>query len=100
MAPVLEFDRLAQAIKFLAALHDVSRRSPTSWRRISALSARTGIRGARLELVVCDIVTAGLVQQHLADAGLVILTSKGWAVVGKEISLEQMLRRQMLPGPT
>ena len=35
-------DRLALATKFVVALHDVSCRNPASWRRISAIGARTG----------------------------------------------------------
>ena len=43
------------------------------------MSARTGITGAQLELAVYDLVTAGLVEQHVDDAGLVILTDEAWA---------------------
>jgi hypothetical protein len=73
-------DRLELATKFVAALHDVSRRNPASWRRISAIGARTSIKGDQLEQVVADVVTAGLVERRVDEPGLVILTSKGWAI--------------------
>jgi hypothetical protein len=41
-------DRLTLATKFVAALHDVSRRNPAWWRRISAIGARMGIKGDQL----------------------------------------------------
>lgn len=72
-------DRRALAAKFLAALRDASLSNRDSWRRIRAISARTGITGVQLELAIYDLVTAGLVEQHVDDAGLVILTDKGWA---------------------
>jgi hypothetical protein len=56
-------DHLALATKFVAALHDVSRRNPASWRRISAIGARTGIKGDQLERVVADAVTASWLRQ-------------------------------------
>ena len=73
-------DRLALAAKFVTALHDVSRRNPASWRRVSAIGARTGIKGDKLEQVVADVVAAGLVERRVDEPGLVILTSKGWAI--------------------
>jgi hypothetical protein len=73
-------DRLALATKFVMALHDVSRRNPTSWRRISAIGARTGLKGADLERVVADVVAAGLVEQRADDPCLIILTNSGWDV--------------------
>ena len=73
-----KLDRLALAAKFVMALHDVSRRNPTSWRRISAIGARTGIKGADLERVVADVVAAGLVEQRADDPCVVILTNRGW----------------------
>jgi len=73
-----KLDRLALATKFVMALHDVSRRNPTSWRRISAIGARTGIKGADLERVVADVVAAGLVEQRADDPWVIILTNSGW----------------------
>jgi hypothetical protein len=75
-----QLDRLALATKFVMALHDVSRRNPTSWRRISAIGARTGIKAADLERVVADVVAAGLVQQQADDPCRIILTNRGWDV--------------------
>ena len=75
-----KLDRLALATKFVMALHDVSRRNPTSWRRISAIGARTGIKGADLERVAADVVAAGLVEQRADDPSLIILTNRGWDV--------------------
>ena len=77
-----KLDRPALATKFLVALHDVSRRNPVAWRRISAISARTGIKGAQLDQVVAYVVTAGLVEQHVDDATLVVLTDRGWRSAG------------------
>ena len=76
-------DRLALATKFMMALHDVSRRNPTSWRRISAIGARTGIKGADLERVAADVVAAGLVEQRADDPSLIILTNSGWDVASR-----------------
>ena len=73
-----QLDRPALATKFVMALHDASRRNPTSWRRISAISARTGIKGAHLGRVVADAVAAGLVEQRADDPCLIILTNRGW----------------------
>ena len=73
-----KLDRLALAAKFVMALHDASIRNPTSWRRVSAIGARTGIRGADLERVVANVVAAGLVEQRADDTGLIILTNRGW----------------------
>jgi hypothetical protein len=56
-------DRLALATKFVAALHDISRRNPASWRRISAIDTRTGIKGDKLEQVVADVAAAGVVER-------------------------------------
>ncbi|GEP60227.1 hypothetical protein [Reyranella soli] len=75
----MDLDRLTLATKFVTALYDASRRNPASWRRVSAIGARTGIKGGQLEQVVSDVVTAGLVEQHVDDARLVILTNEGWA---------------------
>ena len=73
-------DRLALATKFVAALVDASRRNPSTWRRVSAIGARTGIKGDELDQVVVDVVAAGLVERRVDEPGLVILTSKGWAI--------------------
>jgi hypothetical protein len=73
-----ELDRLALTTKFVAALHDVSLRNPTTWRRVSAIGARTGIKGAELDQVVAEAVAAGLVEHRAANPGIVILTSRGW----------------------
>ncbi len=73
-------DRLTLAIKFVAALHDASRRNPASWRRISAIGARTGIKGALLDQVVADAVTLGLVKRRVDDPSFVTLTNEGWAI--------------------
>jgi len=75
-----KINRLALATKFVMALHDVSRRNPTSWRRISAIGARTGIKGADLERVVADVIAAGLVEQRADDPCLIILTNRGWGL--------------------
>jgi hypothetical protein len=77
---VPELDRDTLAMKFIAALYDASRRNPASWRRLSAIGARTGIKGVQLEQAVADAVTAGLVEQRLDDTSLVMLTNKGWTV--------------------
>jgi hypothetical protein len=60
-------DRLTLATKFVTALQDASRRNPAAWRRISAIGARTGIKGAQLAQVVADVVTFGFVKQHVDD---------------------------------
>ena len=73
-----KLDRLALATKFVFALHDACRRNPILWRRISAIGARTGIKGADLERVVADVVAAGLVEQRADDPSLIILTNSGW----------------------
>jgi|SRR5215213_4082500 len=75
-----KLDRLVLATKFVMALHDVSRRNPTSWRRISAIGARTGIKGADLERIAADDVAAGLVEQRADDPSLIILTNRRWDV--------------------
>ena len=67
---MLKLDRPALTTKFVMALHDASIRNPTSWRRVSAIGARTGIKGADLERVVADVVAAGLVQQRADDPSL------------------------------
>jgi hypothetical protein len=64
--------------KFVMALHDASIRNPTSLRRISAISARSGIKGAELDHVVADAVAAGLVEHRADNPSLVSLTNKGW----------------------
>jgi DNA-binding MarR family transcriptional regulator len=76
-------DRLSLATKFIAALYDVGRRNPASWRRITAIGARTGIKGDELEQIVADVVAAGLVERRVDEPCLVILTSKGWAIARK-----------------
>jgi hypothetical protein len=68
----------ALATKFVAALHDVSLRNPASWRRVSAIVARTGIKGAELDQVVADAVATGLVEHRVDNPSLVSLTNKGW----------------------
>jgi hypothetical protein len=73
-------DRLTLATKFVAALVDVSRRNPSSWRRVSAIGARTGIEGVELDQVVADMIAAGLIEQRVDDPGLIMLTSKGSVV--------------------
>ena len=78
LGPMSDLDRLTLATKFVAALHDASRRNPASWRRISAIGARTGIKGDQLEQVVADVVTAGLVERRVDDPGFVTLTNEGW----------------------
>ena len=75
---MLKLDRPVLTTKFVMALHDASIRNPTSWRRVSAIGARTGIKGADLERVVADVVAAGLVEQRADDTGLIILTNRGW----------------------
>ena len=71
-------DRPALATKFVMALHDASIRNPTSWRRVSAIGARTGIKGAELDQVVAAAVAAGLVENRADISTLVRLTDKGW----------------------
>jgi hypothetical protein len=71
---------MALATKFMMALHNASSRNPTSWRRLSAMGARTGIKGADLERVVADVVAAGLVEQRAGDPCLIILTNRGWVL--------------------
>jgi len=73
-----KLDHLALVTKFVAALHDVSLRNPASWRRVSAIGARTGVSGAELDQVVADAVAAGLVEHRLDNLSLVRLTNKGW----------------------
>jgi hypothetical protein len=80
MTAMWNLDRSTLVAKFLAALHDASRRSPMSWRRVSAISARTGITNELRDMVVHDLVTSGLVQQHANDVRLIMLTDKGWEV--------------------
>ena len=73
-------DHLALVLKFVAALQDVSRRNPASWRRISAIGARTGIKGAELEQVVADAIAVGLVDRRVEDPELISLTPRGWTI--------------------
>jgi hypothetical protein len=75
---MLDLDRPALTTKFVMALHDASIRNPTSWRRISAIGARTGIKGVELDQVVADAVAAGVVERRRADLRFVSLTAKGW----------------------
>ena len=56
---MLKLDRPVLTTKFVMALHDASIRNPASWRRISAIGARTGIEDADLERGVADIAAAG-----------------------------------------
>ena len=63
---MLKLDRPVLTTKFVMALHDASIRNPTSWRSVSAIGARTGIKGAELDQIVADAVAAGLVE-HRAD---------------------------------
>jgi hypothetical protein len=62
------------------ALHDVSCRNPASWRRISAIGARTGIKGAQVDQVIADAVTLGLLRRRVDDPSFVTLTNEGWAI--------------------
>jgi DNA-binding MarR family transcriptional regulator len=80
LAPMPKLDRLTLATKFAAALQDVSRRNPTAWRRVSAIGARTGIKGDQLDEVVADLVAAGLVERRADSPILVKLTTEGWAI--------------------
>ena len=73
-------DRLSLATKFVVALHDVSRRNPASWRCISAIGARTGIKGDQVDWVVADAVTLGLLRRRVDDPSFVTLTNEGWAI--------------------
>ena len=73
-----KLDRLTLATKFVMALHDACRGNPTSWRRISAIGARTGIKGDDLERTLADLVAAGLVEQRADDPSVIILTNRGW----------------------
>ena len=75
---MLKIDRVALTTKFVMALHQASIRNPATWRRVSAIGARTGIKGAELNQVVVDAVAAGLVEHRASDAGLIILTDRGW----------------------
>jgi hypothetical protein len=75
---MFDLDRAALTTKFVMALHDASMRNPTSWRRISAIGARTGIKGVELDQVVADAVAAGVVEQRPDDPSFVSLTAKGW----------------------
>lgn len=47
------------------------------------MGARTGITEELLDFIVQDLVTAGLVERHADDVGLVMLTNKGWELVSK-----------------
>jgi hypothetical protein len=60
------------------ALHDASIRNRTSWRSVSAIGARTGIKGVELDQVLADAVAAGLVEHRTDNPNLVSLTNKGW----------------------
>ena len=75
---MLKLDRPVLRTKFVMALHDASIRNPTSWRRVSAIGARTGIKGAELDQVVAAAVAAGLVENRADNSSLVKLTDKGW----------------------
>ncbi len=81
LRPMPTLDRLTLATKFVAALHDVSQRNPAQWRRINAIGARMGIRGAQLEQVVADVVNLGLVKRRVDDPSFVTLTNEGWAII-------------------
>jgi hypothetical protein len=80
LRPMPTLDRLTLATKFVAALHDVSQRNPAEWRRISAIGARMGIKGAQLDQVVADVVNLGLVKRRVDDPSFVTLTNEGWAI--------------------
>ena len=75
---MLKLDRPALTTKFVMALHDASIRNPTSWRSVSAIGARTGIKRAELDQIVADAVAAGLVEHRADNPSLVSLTNKGW----------------------
>ena len=75
---MLKPDRPVLTTKFVMALHDASIRNPTSWRRVNAIGARTGIKGAELDQVVAVAVAAGLVENRADISSLVRLTDKGW----------------------
>ena len=77
LAPMPKLDRLILVTKFVAALQDVSRRNPTAWRRVSAIGARTGIKGDQLDEVVADLVIGGLVERRADSPILVKLTTEG-----------------------
>lgn len=47
---------------------------------ISAIGARTGIKGADLERVVADVVAAGLMERQSDNPCLIILTNRGWGL--------------------
>jgi hypothetical protein len=80
LRPMPNLDRLTLATKFVAALHDVSQRNPVAWRRISAIGACMGIKGAQLDQVVADVVMLGLVKRRVDDPSFVTLTNEGWAI--------------------
>ena len=75
---MLKLDRPALTTKFVMALHDASIRNSRAWRRVSAIGARTGIKGAELDQVVARAIAAGLVQHRADNPSLVSLTNKGW----------------------
>ena len=75
---MLKHDQPALTTKFVMALHDASIRNPTIRRRVSAIGARTGIKGAELDQVVACAVAAGLVEHRADNPSLVSLTNKGW----------------------
>ena len=83
LGPMSNLDRLTLATKFVAALHDASRRNPAAWRRVSAIGARAGIKGAQLDQVVADVVTFGLVERRVDDPSFVTLTNEGWAIASR-----------------
>ena len=76
----LDDDRLACAASFVAALFQVSRRSPKAWRRADAVGRSAGILGQQLEQAIADAVLAGLIDRRVDDDALVLLTDKGRAV--------------------
>ena len=79
---MLNLNGPALTTKFIMALHDASIRNPASWRRVSAIGARTGIKGVELDQVVARAVAAGLVQHPEDNSSLVSLTNKGWLLAG------------------
>jgi hypothetical protein len=73
-------DRLVLAAQFIAVLHELSQRSPKSWRRIGVVGKRAGIGdSAQLEQAVRDAMAAGLVDRQV-DSDLVIITNEGTRV--------------------
>ena len=68
----------------MAALYDLSRSTPRSWRRTDAVGRTAGLVGQRLERAIGDAVRAGLVDPRVDDSALVLLTDLGRAVVERK----------------